>query len=265
MKRILITGKNSYVGTNFQRWLENEPDKYMVESISVRDDAWKEKDFSKYDVVLHVAAMVHKKEQPEMERLYFEVNKELPLQIAIKAKKSGVKQFIFMSTMAVYGEEGKVDREVIITRGTLPNPKTFYGKSKLRAEYELKKISDESFKIAILRPPIIYGPNCPGNYSRLESLAKKVPIFPLIDNKRSMLHIKSLCKMLDELIEGKKEGLFLPQDDEYVNTSLLVKDLGKQRGRKIYLSRFVGWLIRLVGKNNNLVKKVFGNLVYERY
>ena len=264
MKKILITGKNSYVGKSLERWLEKYSDKYSIDCISLRDDSWKEKDFSKYDVVFHVAAVVHKKEKPEMESLYFKVNRDLTVMLAKKAKLAGVKQFIFMSTMSVYGEEGKIGQEVVINRETSPNPKTYYGKSKIEAENQLKELVNETFKVIILRPPMIYGPNCPGNYMRLETLAKKIPVFPLIENKRSMLHVNKLSDVIKKIIDDEAKGLFLPQDDEYVNTSILVKNLAEQSGNRIFLSRFMGTIIKLVGKRIDLINKVFGNLVYEK-
>jgi nucleoside-diphosphate-sugar epimerase len=264
MKKILITGKNSYVGKSLEKWLESHPDKYSVETISLRDNLWKEKNFSNYDVIFHVAAMVHKKEKPELKELYYEVNRDLPVEVAKKGKLAGVRHFIFMSTMAVYGEEGKVNQEIVITRETKPNPKTFYGRSKLDAENELQKLNNENFNVLILRPPMIYGPNCPGNYSKLERLALKTPVFPLVENKRSMLYINKLCEMVQMNIDNEDKGVFIPQDDEYVNTSLLVKKIGEQNGRKIYLSKAFGWIIKLILKNNNIINKVFGNLVYEK-
>lgn len=264
MKKILITGVNSYVGTSLEKWLEKNPVKYYIDKISLKNDAWKEKDFSKYDVVFHVAAVVHKKEKPEMETLYFKVNRDLPVEVAKRAKTAGVKQFIFMSTMAVYGEEGKIGKEVVITRNTDPNPKTYYGKSKLEAENEINKLKKENFKVVVIRPPMIYGPNCPGNYARLEKLAKKIHIFPMIQSERSILHIDKLCQYIKEYIDTKAEGLFFPQDDAYVNTSFLVKKIAEQNGRKIILSKSMGWTIKLMGKRVHLINKVFGNLVYEK-
>jgi len=264
MKKILIIGKNSYVGKSLESWLGDDSDRYTLDSISVRDDSWRRKDFSDYDVVFHVAAMVHQKERPEMENLYYEINRDLPVEVAKRAKEAGVKQFIFMSTMAVYGEEGRIDQEVVITRETRPNPKTFYGKSKFEAECELQKLSNEGFKIVITRPPMIYGPNCPGNYGKLEKLAKKIIVFPMIQNERSMIHIDELCKCLKVYIDINAEGIFLPQDNQYVNTSILVKKLAEESDRKIYLSKFLGWLIVVfMRKRPKVIKKVFGNLVYD--
>ncbi|MUK87414.1 NAD-dependent epimerase/dehydratase family protein [Ornithinibacillus sp. L9] len=264
MKKILITGKNSYVGMSLEKWLGNNPDSYSMDSISLRDDSWKEKDFSEYDVVFHVAAVVHKKERPEMETLYFEVNRDLSVEVAKRAKVAGVKQFIFMSTMAVYGEEGKLGQEVVINRKTPVNPKTFYGFSKVEAEAELNKLNVDNFRVVVLRPPMVYGPNCPGNYAMLEKIAEKSPVFPMIENKRSMLHIDKLCQSIKEYIDNEVEGLYFPQDDEYVNTCLMVKELAGKNGKSIHLSRVAGMVIEVIGKRVNLINKVFGNLVYEK-
>ena len=134
-------------------------------------------DFSQYDVIFHVAAVVHMKEKPEMESLYLKVNRDLPIEVAIKAKNQGIKQFIFMSTMAVYGEDGKLDEEIVIGLNTASNPNTYYGKSKLLAEIELNKLNDDKFKVVTLRPPMVYGPNCTGNYARLQKFALKCQFF----------------------------------------------------------------------------------------
>lgn len=264
MKKILITGKNSYVGKSLERWLKNYPGRYLIDSISLKDDSWKGQDFSKYDVVFHVAAVVHKEEKAEMKDLYYKVNRDLSIEVARKAKSSGVTQFIFMSTMAVYGKEGEIDEEVVITKETEPNPITYYGISKMEAENELMKLVDERFKVVVLRPPMIYGVNCPGNYARLEKLALKTPVFPFIKNKRSMLHVDKLCEDVKGYIDYEVSGLFLPQDNEYVNTSLLVKEIAEKNGKKLVLSNSLGFFVKTLGKRNALLNKVFGNLIYDK-
>ena len=264
MIKILITGQNSYLGTSLKKYLSKWPDTYEIDAISLRDDEWKKKDFSRYDVIYHLAAVVHKKEKLEMKSLYDKVNKDLTIEVAVKAKNEGMKQFIFMSTMSVYGEEGNLDKNVVIGQKTETNPKTYYGKSKLSAEIELDKLNDDKFKVVILRPPMIYGSNCTGNYARLERLALSLPVFPMIDNQRSMLYIEKLNEYVKGYIDEGVEGLFLPQDEQYVNTSLLVKKIAVENGKKMYLSKVLGFIVKLMGKRLNLVKKVFGNLIYEK-
>lgn len=264
MKRILITGKNSYVGNSVEKWLMKEPENYKVDKISLRNDDWKSKDFSQYDSVLHVAAIVHKKERAELKELYFRINREVTIEIAKKAKKAGVSQFIFMSTMAVYGKVGKIGKSLVINRKTPTNPKTFYGISKLGAEASLKKLNDDKFKIVILRPPMVYGPKSPGNYARLEKIAIKLPIFPMINNQRSMIHIDKLCQYVKNHIDEEATGLYLPQDDNYINTSLLVKKIAEKNGKSIYLSKTLGFAIQIFCKKITSVNKVFGNLTYKK-
>jgi nucleoside-diphosphate-sugar epimerase len=264
LKRVLITGKNSYVGTNVEKWLMKEPDKYYVESISVRGEDWKSFDFSTFDVVLHVAAIVHQSKRHIIKELYFEVNRDLPITVAEKAKKAGVSQFIFLSTMAVYGKEGELGKELIINEDTLVNPKTSYALSKIEAEGKLNTFSDDFFKVVVLRTPIVYGPYCPGNYARLEKLATKLPIFPYIYNNRSMLHIDVLCRLVKKYIDDEAKGLFFPQNDEYITTSLLVKEISEQRGKSIHLSKTAGFLIKILCKKVKFINKIFGNLVYDK-
>jgi UDP-glucose 4-epimerase len=240
------------------------PDRYVVDTVDMIDGTWKEKDFTGYDVVFHVAAVVHQKEKPEMKELYFKVNRDLPIEVGKKAKVDGVSQFIFMSTMAVYGEEGKIGQEVIINSNTPVDPKTFYGVSKVEAETELNRLNDDKFRVVVLRPPMVYGPNCPGNYARLEKVAIKSPIFPMIENERSMLHIDMLCRYVKKYIDNGVDGLFFPQDDEYVNTSMMVRELAVKNGKSIHLSIVTGWVIKLIGKRVNFINKIFGNLVYQK-
>ncbi|MBW4084526.1 NAD-dependent epimerase/dehydratase family protein [Paenibacillus sp. S150] len=264
MKRILITGANSYIGTNFAEYLREYSENYTVDKISLRNDIWRETDFSKYDVVFHVAAIVHKKEKFDMKSMYIEINKNLPLEVAMRAKEAGVKQFIFLSTMAVYGKDGELGKETVITKDTIPAPNTLYGWSKLEAENELNKVNDTALSVVIVRPPMVYGLKCPGNYAKLEKLALLVPLFPNINNKRSMINIKRLCQYVKCYIDRGAAGIFFPQDEEYVNTSYLVKEMAKNNGKKVYLSTAIGIFVGFFFGRVKIIQKIFGNLVYEK-
>ena len=263
MKRILITGTNSYIGTSLERWLKKYPNKYEVKLVSLRDGSWKEEDFSAYDVVFHVAAIVHNKEKSEMKELYHKINTDLTIELANKSKESGIKHFIFMSSMSVYGIEGKIGKEVIIKENTPCYPQTYYGKSKLQAEQQLSNLEDEKFIISIIRAPMIYGPNCMGNYIKLRKLAVRVPIFPATNNRRSMLYIDNLSECIRLIIDNQDSGLFFPQNKEYVNTSQLVKLIAKENLKGIYLSNVLRFIISFFCKKINIFGKVFGNLVYD--
>lgn len=259
MKNILITGKDSYIGTSLENWL-NKEDMYKVDTIDMIDESWKEKDFSTYDIVFHVAGIAHVSADPKMEELYYKVNRDLAIETANKAKAEGVRQFIFMSSIIVYGDSSSSEK--IINIDTTPSPSNFYGDSKLQAEEGLKKLESEEFKIAVLRPPMIYGKGSKGNYPRLASFAKRSPIFPNIENQRSMLHIDNLCEFIKLMIDNEESGLFFPQNKEYVSTSEMVKTIAEVHGRKIRMTKiFNPVLKRMFGFD--VVNKAFGNLVYE--
>lgn len=261
MKKVLITGKNSYIGNSVESWLMKEPENYIVESIDMKDGSWKLKDFSSYDVVFHVAGIAHVSSDPKMEELYYIVNRDLTIETAKKAKNEGVGQFIFMSSIIVYGDSTSSKR--VIDSDTVPNPSNFYGDSKLQAEEGIRDLDNANFKIAIIRPPMIYGKGSKGNYPRLAQLAKKIPIFPKIDNERSMLHIDHLCEFIKLLINNNESGLFFPQNSEYVNTSALVKKVAQVHGKKIILTKTLNPLIIRMFRFS-IVNKLFGNLVYEK-
>ncbi|RKL68051.1 NAD-dependent epimerase [Salipaludibacillus neizhouensis] len=262
MKKILITGKSSYVGTSLKKWLGNYPDRYSIDSISLRNDSWKEKDFSDYDVVLHVAGIAHVSTDPKMEDMYYKVNRDLTIETAKKAEAEGVKQFIFMSSIIVYGDSSRDKR--VIDENTVPTPSNFYGNSKLQAEESIKPLESDNFKIVIIRPPMIYGKGSKGNYPKLAKAARKLPFFPDIDNQRSMLHVDNLCEFIKIMIDNEESGLFFPQNGEYVKTSEMVKLIAELYGKKIKLTKVFNPILKVLGMKMGLINKVFGNLVYEK-
>ena len=256
MKKILITGKNSYIGTSLENWLMREPGKYKVDTVDMKDGSWKEKDFSQYDVVFHVAGIAHIKETTDNQDLYYKVNRDLAYETAQKAKHDGVKQFIFLSSMSVYGiENGVIDMDTPL------KPNSAYGKSKIEAEELINKLQDDSFTVATLRPPMVYGKGCRGNYPRLVGLALKTPIFPKVDNKRSMIYIDNLSEFVKQLIDNRSGGLFFPQNAEYVNTSEMVRLIAEAHGKRVVMTKLFNPLLRLL--NVSTVNKVFGDLVYD--
>lgn len=261
MKRILITGKDSYIGTSVEKWLLQTPDEYQVDTLDVKGDSWRSNDFSKYDVVFHVAGIAHVSSDPKLEKLYYKVNRDLTIDIAEKSSVEGVSQFIFMSSIIVYGDSSGSKR--LIDKNTIPTPSNFYGNSKLQAENGIRHLESNTFKIVVLRPPMIYGQGSKGNYPRLSKIAKKIPVFPEIDNERSMLHIDNLCEFIKIMIDNNESGLFFPQNKEYVNTSELVKTIADIHGSKIIMMKLFNPLIKLLFGKVGLIDKVFGNLVYD--
>jgi nucleoside-diphosphate-sugar epimerase len=257
MKKVLITGKNSYVGKSLEKWLGKYPERYLIDSISLRDDLWKEKDFSGYDVVFHAAGIAHVSSNPKMEDLYYKVNRDLTIETAKKVKAEGVRQFIFMSSIIVYGDSSRDKR--VIDKSTVPTPNNFYGNSKLQAEEGIKPLESDTFKMVIIRPPMIYGRGSKGNYPKLAKVAQKLPIFPDYDNHRSMLHIDNLCEFIRIIIDNEDSGLFFPQNSDYVKTSELVKLIAEVHGKKVVLTKLFNPILKV-----GIVNKVFGNLVYEK-
>jgi len=264
VKNILITGANSYIGTSFEKWVEQWPDEYRVHTVDMIDGSWKKKSFKEYDVVFHVAGIAHVSTDPNMEDLYYKVNRDLTIETAKKAKDDGVKQFIFMSSIIVYGDSSNINKKRIIDKNTVPEPSNFYGNSKLQAEEGILKLQDDNFNIVVLRPPMIYGKGSKGNYQLLSKLAKKSPIFPNIENERSMLHIDNLCEFIRLMIQNNEKGIFFPQNKEYVNTSELVSLIAESNGKKIIETRIFNPLLRLMGNYVVAVNKAFGSLVYEK-
>lgn len=273
MKKILITGAGSYIGTSVERWLAKPENAgmYQTDTVDMVGEGWKKKDFSAYDVVFHVAGIAHAdvgKVTEEQKKLYYKVNCDLAVETAKKAKKSGVKQFIYMSSIIVYGEGTSVCKKRVITKETKPSPSNFYGDSKWRAEQKLMPLSDERFHVAILRPPMIYGEGCRGNYQTLKKIALRVPVFPDFPNERSMLYIGNLCEFVRLLVEEGRGGIYFPQNAEYVRTAEMVEKIAKQNGQKIQLVKIFNTCIYLLGyfpgKIGRTVNKAFGSLVYEK-
>jgi UDP-glucose 4-epimerase len=258
MKRVLITGANSYVGTNVEKWLMKEPDQYYVETLDMKDPNWKKFDFSKFDVVFHVAGIAHSTPKKSQETLYYKVNTDLVIETATIAKQAGVKQFIFMSSMIVYN---KIEKR--ITKDTLPDPDNFYGNSKLQAEIGLQKLDSNDFKIVILRPPMIYGPNSKGNFPKLMSFARKSFIFPNFKNKRSMLYIDNLSNSIKYLVDEEARGTYFPQNNDYMCTSQIVRDTAKLIGKKIWFTRIFNPVIYLFRGFVSVVNKMFSDSYYD--
>lgn len=255
--KILITGAGSYIGMCFEEYMKKFPD-YQVDTLDMLDKNWSDKDFSPYDAIYHVSGIAHRKETEENANLYYEVNRDLVLKVAEKAKKEKVKQFVFLSSMSVYGVE-----EGIITKDTPPAPKSNYGKSKIQAEELLGKLRSDDFKIAVMRPPMVYGEGCKGNYQMLVKFAKLLPVFPDYENKRSMIHVDNLSAFVKALIDGEKDGLFFPQDENYVCTCKMVKEIASGMGKNMKLLKIMNPAVSILKKFTTQGKKAFGDLFYD--
>ena len=266
MKKVLITGAGSYIGTKVQQWLEASFDgtekQFQVDAIDTIDNRWKQADFSKYDVVYNVAGIAHVKAAKGEGPLYYAINKDMVIEIAKTAKAAGVKQFIHMSSMIVYKEVKTLEGKQI-HKDTQPSPNGFYGDSKLQGELGIQALADKDFKVCIIRPPMIYGPGCRGNFPRLVWLAQKTPIFPAWHNKRSMLYIDNLCEFVKQLILHEMEGVMYPQNAEYADTVEIIRYYAKSSGKKIWITKLFNPLIWLLGDHVRALGKMFSNSTYD--
>ena len=263
MKRVLITGANSFVGMNIERWLMDTPDEFSVDTVDTMNDAWKQADFSQYDVVFNVAGIAHVDPKPEMAPLYYKVNRDLAIEIAKWAKEHGVKQYIYMSSKIVYHTNKNLKMDVI-TADTIPNPNDFYGDSKLQAEIGLRELGTETFKMCILRPPMIYGLNNKGNLPRLAWLATKVPVFPAWHNKRSMIHVNNLAEFVKQLILRDMSGTFFPQNNEYADTVELVRYFANKYNKKVWITSLLNPFVWLGSFFFKPICKMFSSSNYEQ-
>ena len=261
MKRVLITGAGSYVGTHVAEWLQKSPDMFYVEAVDTFGDNWKKADFSKFDVVYHVAGIAEVNGKKGMEDLYYKVNTDLTIEIAKHAKAAGVKQLVFMSSMIVYKETQSLAPN-IITYDTKPVPNAVYGDSKLQAELGLHELESESFRICILRPPMIYGPNSKSNLLRLGKLGTKLPVFPAWQNKRSMLYIDNLSEFVKHAIQKELTGTFYPQNKEYGSTVEIVRFFAHKYNHKIWITTLLDPFVTLGSWFFTPVPKMFADSYY---
>lgn len=261
MKKILITGAGSFVGESVRKYILETSSDFEIDAVDTMDDHWKEADFTRYDVVYHVAGIAHVDPKPEMAPLYYKVNRDLTIEIARHAKSQGVKQFVFMSSRIVYHASKSLKGNVTRPE-TQPAPNDFYGDSKLQAENGLHELECESFKICILRPPMIYGPGNKGNLPRLGWLATKLPVFPAWHNKRSMLHVNNLAEFVKQIILREMSGTFFPQNAELADTVEIVRHFAKEHNHKIWISRIFNPFVWLGSLFLPAIPKMFADSYY---
>ena len=274
VKKVLITGAGSYIGESFSSYAAKSYPSLSISEIDMLDGSWRDKDFSPYDIVYHVAGIAHADvgnvDEATKEK-YYKVNTDLAVEVARKCKTEGVKEFIFMSSMIVYGDSAPYGKKKVVDEHTVPHPANFYGDSKLQADVVVRDLADDKFKVVVLRPPMIYGKGSKGNYPTLAKLAKKLPVFPEIENERSMLHIDNLCEFLCQimLVEFCTPSVVLiPQNAEWTNTSEMVREIGEVCGKRVRIAGILNpavWLgSKVPGKIGGLVNKAFGNSAYEK-
>lgn len=272
-KNVLITGAGSYIGESFIRYAAENYTSIKIDAIDMIDGSWKEKDFSNYDIVYHVAGIAHAdigNVDDAVKEKYYAVNTDLAIAVCKKAKAEGIKEFIFMSSMIVYGNSAPYGKEKIVNENTVPKAVNFYGDSKLQADVAVRSLADDNFKVIVLRPPMIYGKGSKGNYPTLAKLAKKLPVFPDVNNQRSMLHIDNLCEFICQIILVKKVKenaiVLIPQNAEWTKTTDMVREIAKDSGKKIRTLKIMKPAVllgrKMPGKIGGLVNKAFGNNCY---
>ena len=262
MKKILITGAGSYVGESVRRYILSTSSDFQIDAVDTMGDNWKKADYSQYDVVYHVAGIAHVNADPKMEALYYKVNRDLTIEVAKHAKVAGVKQFIFMSSQIVFHESQSLKTEVL-TASTKENPNGFYGDSKLQAELGIKPLEDENFKVCILRPCMIYGPNAKGNFPRLAKLACKTPIFPCWHNKRSMLYIDNLAEFVKQAVLRELSGTYYPQNRELADTVEIIRFFAKAAGHRIWITKLMNPFVWLGSFVLQPINKMFATYYYD--
>ena len=263
MKKILITGAGSYVGESVRKYLlATAPGEFEIDAVGTMNDEWRKADFARYDVVYHVAGIAHVNADPKMEPLYYKVNRDLTVEVARAAKAAGVGQFIFMSSQIVFHESRSLKTEVL-TKDTKENPNGFYGDSKLQAEKGLHELESDSFKVCILRPCMIYGPNAKGNFPRLARLATKVPVFPCWHNRRSMLYIDNLAEFVKQAVLRGLSGTFYPQNREQADTVEIIRFFAKAAGHRVWITRLLNPFVWLGSFVLQPINKMFATYYYD--
>jgi len=262
MIKLLILGKTSYVGCSVMQYIGKVHPDAVVDIISSRNDNWEKKSFEEYDAVYNVSGLCHANSKHGTKEEYMEINADLPVKMARKAKLEGVPLFINMSSTIVYGNMSRIGNEKYINKDTMPTPENVYGESKLAAELRLKELEDEKFGVAIIRAPLIYGERAKDNFPRLVRFAKKMPIFPNIKNKQSMIYIDNLCELVYLIVKNHQRGIYMPQDEQYIETSKLVKDISEVCGGHMMLTKIFNPIIYCASRRIYFFNKVFGNIAY---
>lgn len=252
---LLITGSSGYVGSRF---IQSYNSKYSCKSFSLLSSSLESIDFSNIDAIVHCAALVHQKIS-YTQKEYDAINADYPYQLAKKAKENGVRHFIFISTVAVYQESPRINE-------TSPcSPTTAYGLSKLKAEELLNSLSDEHFVVSILRSPMVYGSDAPGNIASLSKLIRILPVLPFegINNCRTFVGIDNLCALIDALLNKPLNGIFLAADDTSLSTTQLIRLIAAAMNKKVYLIKlpFLETLLKRI--KPSLHNKLFGNFVID--
>ena len=259
MKKILIIGDDSYIGIHFYDWIKKYEGEYAADIVSSRDYKWKEKNFENYDTVVNFAGIAHiKKLTEDLKPLFYSVNRDLLIEIGTKAKESGVRHFLTLSSMNVYGEfcQNLTDRETA-------TPSNYYGDSKLQGDIGLLKLKSDDFLISCVRPPFVYGFGCKGNYNALSKISKFAFVLPTYKNKKSMIYVDNLCEFIRLAIDNRTDGILTPQNKELMSTAEIIRQIRRQNGKKTLSISLFNCLVPFLTKLSGAARKAFSDDYYE--
>ncbi len=262
----MLIGVGGYIGGKFTEYINRNYPDWELEAVDSRDGKWAYADFHGFDAVFNVSGLAHASARKGSEKQYYAVNGQLPIDVATKAKTEGVKIFVQMSSQIVYGDMSGLGQDKLITPATVPSEPTIYGKSKMMAERGLQKLADSTFQIAIMRPPLIYSEFARDNFPRLVNFAKKMPIFPNIKNRQSMVYVDNLCELVKLVIEHNQGGIYFPQQEVYIQTSKIVKDIAESVGNRMHLTKIFNPALRFLSRFEKLgfIHKAFGSIAYDQ-
>ncbi|MGF7144336.1 UDP-glucose 4-epimerase [Anaerotaenia torta] len=254
-KKVLIIGKNGFIGSSLAQWLKEKG--YEVFVVSGRKEEWKDFAMTGIDTVVYAAGLAHTREKKGNEELFFQANAWQAEESAKRAKLLGVRQYIYISSMNVYGSTGKR-----IGTGTPISPDSLYGRSKRQGELKILELEEEQFSTVIIRPPVVCGAGCKGSIRLLIKASKYIKFFPSYPNKRSIIDIINLCQFIGCLIEENARGIYHPQNKEQVSTYQLISLMAHCRGRKILPVSFFNPLISRLIPRWRIICKIFGDDCY---
>jgi nucleoside-diphosphate-sugar epimerase len=261
MLNVLVTGASGFVGKHLLHY--NNNGRYNLRTVSLKSTNVESCLIENIDVIIHLAGKAHEMNKID-DKVYFDTNYLLTAQLADKAKKAGVKHFIYISSTKVYNDE----QGMVLDETSACEPSDAYGKSKLKAEQYLQTVADKNFRVAIIRPPVIYGAGVKGNILKLLKLCdsnKPLP-FLRVNNQRSMVFINNLLELMFTIIDQRAEGIFIAGDAQPLSTSKLISlirtNLNRQQ-RLFYLPE----VFRIIIKNANsaLYNRLFGSFVINNH
>jgi len=252
---ILVSGSSGFLGPYVLMEVEGN-----IETISLRSVDWNNLNLKRYDTIIHLAGKAHDMNALE-DKEYFKINRDLTREFATRAKNDGVSQFVFVSTIKVYGEGG----DQVITEQSEVSPQDAYAKSKMEAEDLLTSLDDPSFVVSILRPPLIYGDGVKGNLRNIIRLCKKLPFLPLggINNKRSMVYAANVGSMINKIIIERRPGVYIPTDENPLSTTELVKNICECLGNRKWIPYIpiLPSIVRIM--KPRIYKRLYGNFVVD--